>query len=728
MNNDAVNTDDILLDGVNEIRSATTTNGQHNVSSTTTNGKPSSTTTNEKSSSTEKKTDIVIIPQPIKIMVKLNTDFNSPYQEFTYDMLDHPTMKDANNVDSKYPYFTSSCKIPYNILFGTDYVHVLEFFFSRNKFERVLMKHPRNYVDETIIYQLGEIPSDEETKEKIRKIDENGRYNVECMLKLLFPIEPSLNQTFSSSFHHYVLKNTNTNILDDLKYFNLYPNTGQLKVNGQTHIVADVVWVNDIVNHPVYLDFLKKYNSAIIMRQGNIGRIRTEYINKLYKFYIELNRLYNPRPAQPAAPPPSQSLPQSPPQSPPATPPPPPATPTFFDKLYEKIQNEDPSKMGYSASLNMKKQSIDTILTQLEPFRIDLKSGAIATISKYHKYLNQMLDTKENNEISRSLVAKKNEDTTLEDILSRIIRIYIEMRQNSKTDAPINIGSEYNAKLTVLYDNAIALRAINIIDKFMTNEIPSLDMKLKNKDDTDKPKEERDVIQYISNNYSNFAKMSEDIISSRNNVSFPIRETTNLNLKLKLNELTAKRILETDNPSVKDAAEFFQNVYNFYVLRKGMLPPDTSLMYTGVNVVQSAYSSEAKGGLSGSYFEIYVLIDTIEKSKFDTGKNRCLLKDDALSNMFNHVLYSKMSSLVNPYRDFTNFEKGIFSDGPTAPATAIKGGNNTVLKLSKKFRRTSYRKKGAKRNYTSKRGGNIVGILLSPTHKTLKKKRVHFNV
>jgi hypothetical protein len=660
-----------------------------------------------------------IIPQPIKIMIKLNTDFNSQYQEFTYDMIDHPSVKKAKNVDAKYPYFTSSCKIPYSVLLGKDYLYVLEFFFSRNKFERIMMKYQRNYVDETVMFQITETPSDEQ-KEILLKIDENGRYNVEVMLKLLFPIEPSLNQTFSSSFHQNILKNTNTNIFDDFVYFNLLPNTGQLKVDGQTHIISDVVWVNDIVNHPVYFNFLKKYNNAILLRKGNIGRVDVEYTNKRYEFYFILDRLYNHFTKE--ANPKFTMMDRN----------------NFFTILYQKIKDETPTNTGFSSSLSNKVQSIKIIKEQLKPFNPDNTNN-----DKYYDFLRLQLDS--SGKLSRTKISDYNQDNEiiLDEIMTRVIRIYSEIKQISKTDAPITLGSDLTNWLTKIYNGAIALRAVRLIRMFVLGDIQRLDMKLENKDGSEKPKEERDIIQYISNNYSNFAKMSEDIANSVNDVIAPIRETSNLKLKLKLNELKIKPVLMTGDNDDDDnkPSDFLQDVYNYYVLRSGLKPVNKELMYTGINTVQSSYSTESKG-LSGAYYEIYALIDTITKDKYDSGKNRCLLKDDDLVNQFNHVLYSKMSELVRTsYRDLPTFESANFpatgapSENTSNPSQKMNGGNSatplsTILKLSKQYshnRLSSHKNKYLKPDQTNKTK-RYGASHSSPTHNTNKKKHVRFDL
>ena len=244
--------------------------------------------------------DAFLIVNPMKIMINLNNNKNE-YVPFTYDMLDHPDMTNVKVKDSTYPYFSASVKYPFDLLYYKDYSYILEFFFGRETFKRVLRKQFIDYVDENAIYKSPKKSTlsnnteelDVETEEMIKLIGDNTKYNINCMLFLLFPIRLDFNYALSNTYENNIRGELNTNLFFFDPYQPLYEGkTGMLKVNGNTYIIQNVIWLNDLIHHPIYKNFLIKYNESINSRKSYSGTVNKIYSEKIYELIGFISLFY----------------------------------------------------------------------------------------------------------------------------------------------------------------------------------------------------------------------------------------------------------------------------------------------------------------------------------------------------------------------------------------------------------------------------------------------------
>lgn len=637
---------------------------------------------------------------PMKIMLKTNVgEGENDYQPFTYDMLYSELKDQVNEVDSKYPYFTSSVKLPYDLLFYRDYSYVLEFFFNFKKFQKVLMKNIVDYVDENAIYGTSITEGedvDDETAQLIATFEENTEYNVQSMMKLLFPIRFTFDKAFSSTYRQLVLGEFNTNMIAfDPKNPLSEGATGMMTIDGNVYIVRNVVWVNDIVNHPIYNGFIVKYNNGINTKRGFESKMEVVYREKIMELMILLNILY--------------------PKTPPATS----VTvkPDFFAELKTALENEIPSvsrNTYISNTLANKKQVLSTLLKELNYF--------VATANTPTPPPLKMVDSCRNiqGKILKTEVFKYiyDNEQIIADIVKHITRIYNTYYENNKTDSKVMLGSELNANLTKLYNACIAIKATKMVQSFVFGELRFLDMSEKNKDDTTKSKEERDVIGYISKYFGSFAKMSDNIVKSIDNIIPPIRETSNLLLRNEINKIRFKSRETTDpklgdTPSCSRNKDFFRDVYNRYMLNRSQMPVNEAIMYTGVNTSTQEYVAndveKTKGSEGNTTYEIYAVIDLVNKSYFESGKYRCELTNDDVTNEFNSLVYLRIENMLNTYRKYSNFNARFAKTGvstktnaaienpppPPQSASKIQGGKLLfeVLKNKKQyFKRMNTRK------------------------------------
>lgn len=203
----------------------------------------------------------------LKMNIQLNTNVGDKPELFRRSMLKLPKMDEDPNVNSDLPYFTKVVKYP-SWIQSRSWKERMEFFFNREIFTKTLRDELTRTGKTTIR------ASDAKNKYKVEK------HNVMIMLRSLFPIPEKYANALKSSYDHILMRDTNTRIVMDidlkqaLNVFGLMYRIGVIKkereeyfltVGGKEYDVEDVVWENDVVNHPLYFKFLvsrqKMYDS-----------------------------------------------------------------------------------------------------------------------------------------------------------------------------------------------------------------------------------------------------------------------------------------------------------------------------------------------------------------------------------------------------------------------------------------------------------------------------------
>lgn len=182
-----------------------------------------------------------------KLKVTLNT--NIPKQksiEFTKDVLYHPESNSFKDIE-KYPYITTKQLYPEKFLYDLDYDEIVNIFFNRDKFERMLLENkPTNIETDTeYIYKT----------------------NVMTMLELLF----STKYFIVNNIHQSLDIITHKESTKSLFYNPFNTKFSYIKVNGKPYTVTKAIWLNDVVNHPKYNELMKQ-----------VRYVADEYIEKEY--------------------------------------------------------------------------------------------------------------------------------------------------------------------------------------------------------------------------------------------------------------------------------------------------------------------------------------------------------------------------------------------------------------------------------------------------------------
>ena len=163
---------------------------------------------------------------------------------------------------SEYPYIAINKIYPIRELKKYRYVEKLDFFFNGSFMEKRmnLMSDKVNKIhQEKGIYE-------KEAENQGLIIDEN----IKTMLYLLFPTAyPFINNT-GNSFERKILRTSN---FTELIFF---PKYSYIKVNNDVHTVIRVLWLNDVLNHPKYYEFVTLLYEYITWGEKERERLENE--------------------------------------------------------------------------------------------------------------------------------------------------------------------------------------------------------------------------------------------------------------------------------------------------------------------------------------------------------------------------------------------------------------------------------------------------------------------
>ena len=186
-------------------------------------------------------TNLVGLKQ-LKLMIKPSIPDKNEYIEFTSDLLD---IKGKSL--SKYPYFTDTIPYPRIKLQNFTYERIVDFFFNKNTFQRLIRSTTRKNMKGTTKPNKSQIKYD----------------NFELTLRLLFPTTFPLVNNIDNSLE-YIVPSKKIFTLKGSNLFKLLPtrfnrNFSYLKIGSETYTITKTVWNNDVMNHPIYSEIIQTY-------------------------------------------------------------------------------------------------------------------------------------------------------------------------------------------------------------------------------------------------------------------------------------------------------------------------------------------------------------------------------------------------------------------------------------------------------------------------------------
>jgi hypothetical protein len=528
---------------------------------------------------------------------------------------------------------------------------------------------------------------------------ENADHNVRCMLVLLLPIADEFTNVFQSSYDQYVLNKPSpelytlrnidpTMLLNPtwLPFYNYFAarkyappiqEISYIKQGGSKYAVTSVVWLNDIVNHPIYREFLTTFYEKNLEKQNNRPKIKSQLNERLEMFRGTIRR--------------NQSAKDK--------------NTNIFMRMFETlIQNVNITPKGVGRNIKTPSEQIEDIVSKFSNDASPDTAALSGDINKVVSAVTNPKDAAKRDSVIKMATSfakiiatnnKFNKDGKLSNanwfsMIDNIVSAYIEYSlYNESADKGMQINLKDDARVfTELYNQSLFINALRLLDDFLHNLIARFDMNDKNLDGTPKSKLELDIIRIIKTSFPYYIKLNDDIVKHLRNVLEPLRRSSNSKLQTFLKSMFIPDKTTTPVDPSHDQYALVE-IYNKYIAntRKHIHKRFTDeLMYTGVStVVENAGSNSTNvssttppqtpgvnnkplgGDAEQSSYreipEIYVYVNVVQKDEYEGSENRtCIMSDDIVANNLKRVLFANTMlddtfPEVNPYRVY-QFLKG----------------------------------------------------------------------
>ena len=177
----------------------------------------------------------------LQMMIKTGIPGKDEYIEFTSSLLPE---KSKGKSFAKYPFFSDTHAYPKLKLKNSTYEDILEFFFNKEEFTKIIRNKTQKNLPKV-------------SQQKI-KID-----NFELTLRLLFPTTYPLVGNIDNSVE-YIIPTKKIFTMKGSDVFSILPIRFQrkysyLNIDSTTYTITKTVWNNDVMNHPVYSQFIQSY-------------------------------------------------------------------------------------------------------------------------------------------------------------------------------------------------------------------------------------------------------------------------------------------------------------------------------------------------------------------------------------------------------------------------------------------------------------------------------------
>jgi len=198
-------------------------------------------------------------------------------RKLLYDPLDK---KDQSTlILNDYPYFTHDVRYPDSNLLKLPYKERVNFFFNLDRFNELLTPYINDKLD-------GSKKDENFYKNRSKNIKEN----INIMLLLLFPTKYPMINELSDSLHYVTSPTKNKKKTYGFLYnpfaAQLY---SYLDIGGKKYTTKSVVWLNDIMNHPTYNEFLREYRDFYNIATEELFNVEKAIDEKLKQLAIYMN-------------------------------------------------------------------------------------------------------------------------------------------------------------------------------------------------------------------------------------------------------------------------------------------------------------------------------------------------------------------------------------------------------------------------------------------------------
>ena len=242
---------------------------------------------------TEDKKPIIFPVSVLHIQLNTNTGPKGErnIQLFKRSMIKMPKIDIPPVLTSEYPLFTKYVRYPKSIE-RADWKTKYEFFFNRE----IFMDNLRKEIDKNSdIYRERITSKDVGEMDKLYEwMQTTEKHNIMITLRSIFPIPESFGKILKNSYEHILKNATNSRVIMDIdiqnsiNFFGFMYKFGMankdkeeyfINIGGKRYTVDDVIWENDLVNHPIYKEFL--------ISQRETGANSVIDVNEKYSAYLE---------------------------------------------------------------------------------------------------------------------------------------------------------------------------------------------------------------------------------------------------------------------------------------------------------------------------------------------------------------------------------------------------------------------------------------------------------
>jgi hypothetical protein len=206
-----------------------------------------------------------------EVKIYLHTNLESLPEDkrtilFESSQLHHPEITNRAKF-KKYPSISREATQNYAALSELTYQQKMEFFFNPNSNLQLLRIHPNLFNKKEKKYNT------EKSKEYFKKYNAVIKKNIEIMLTLLFVASPLNGVNVSSSWEFITDKMQIPRLPSPYGFFVGVSNVSSLEINKKKYSFDRLIWMNDILNCPVYSNLFLRYRSFLRWRENEYKKI-----------------------------------------------------------------------------------------------------------------------------------------------------------------------------------------------------------------------------------------------------------------------------------------------------------------------------------------------------------------------------------------------------------------------------------------------------------------------
>lgn len=572
--------------------------------------------------------------EEIKIVIKTAIPGKDPF-EFKSNMVYIPdSSKPVKNLND-YPFITASTMFDKTALQAyvnsSGYSTIVKFFFVKREFEKLLSQFTIKSIENT-----SSSPLPPPSAEEVRK---NLIHNVKIMLELLFPmsfpatlnvtdsfnlyikqnIDFDLNTAFSNVSKHFFKSVTAVTSSIQTKYFSY------LKIDGNVYTVTKLIWLNDLLNHPIYRDFINEFIGFIQLaqqqKQSLEGVIKDKTTTLFERIQIDTSTMEDTR----------NSL-------------------NIYYGYIEKFVNNIPPNIVKSGSLDSQR---------LEKFNNDLKQLIILLIRIAYLHIDFTIDINGSNNTSNQSIDDFVKQ--LDEAISYITTASVK-KSNSKRRGATQIDiDEYNAAEEIANKAIGNFKLTNIQPKSIESNYLSELIVLMN--------DVFDIYNRLkSSNIGTLTGIPPEFLTRITNINNEIKSiTTNNIIKDKYLSENANINLEGENPDVvSELTKNFPTYITYSNKIKALLSPERSTTNTDLQNIIISYSKGKSQTDANSFDNLmkaiqqqYVLMTKKTKNEMDLNNpsiqsllnTEVSILDQRKQNVPHYEIYIALNLIEGEYKN-----------------------------------------------------------------------------